>query len=235
MDYSEEALQKVREDRLLIDEVDRWLFDEISPYIGQRVLEVGCGLGNFARFLEDRKLYVGTDVNVRSVEYVQKLFSENPNVLAIQADVIAESFLDLKRFKVDTVFSLNVFEHIADDLLATQNSMQILKPNGTLILVVPAHEWLYGSIDRTIGHYRRYDKTMINELCNQAGLELLTIKHINALGAVGWYANGRIRKQNTPPARQLRLINRIVPYLKRIEQIVPMPFGISMLAVARKP
>jgi SAM-dependent methyltransferase len=232
--YSEAALQRVREDRLLIDRVDVWLYEEIAPYFGQRVLEVGCGLGNFARHLLDRQLYVGIDVSPDSVAHMNEVYESQPNMQAFVDDVTDKTFLDLARFEIDTIFSLNVFEHVQDHVLALRHAKKVLQPGGTLILVVPAHDWLYGSTDRAIGHHRRYNKQSMADLLDKEGLTCVTQKYINALGALGWYFSGRIRKQQTPPSGQLRLFNVLVPFLKRFERILPVPFGISLLTVARK-
>ena len=234
MEYSEMALQKVREDRLLIPAVDQWLYEEITPYLGRRVLEIGCGLGNFARHLGDRELYIGTEISPQSIALVQQAFANRPNMRFVLADATEPTFTDFAADHIDTVFSLNVFEHIENHETALRNTAQVLQPGGHLILVVPAHMWLYGSIDRAIGHYRRYDKRMMADLLRQAGLDLVTQKYINALGALGWWANGRLRRQDTPPSGQLRLFNRLVPVLKRIERAISPPFGISLLTVGRK-
>jgi SAM-dependent methyltransferase len=234
LEYSEEALQEVRERRLLIDQVDRWLYDEISPYLGQRVLEIGCGLGNLARLLDDRELYVGTDVSEGSVAHVQELYHSQPQVRAFVADVTDPEFGRLARFGLDTVVSLNVFEHLGDDLLALRHACQVLQPGGALILVVPAHQRLYGTMDRAIGHYRRYDKGTMKDKLARAGLTPVLQKYINGLGALGWFLNGRILRQQVPPSGQLRSFNRLVPLLRRVEGVVDMPFGISLLAMARK-
>ncbi|HNS04026.1 MAG TPA: class I SAM-dependent methyltransferase [Anaerolineae bacterium] len=234
MEYSETALQKVREDRLLIDGVDQWLYEEIAPYLGRRILEIGCGLGNFARHLTDRELYLGTETSVESIEHVSRVFSGYPTMLFTVADATAPGFVNFGRLDIDTVFSLNVFEHIEDHETALRNAAQVLRPGGHLILVVPAHMAFYGAIDRAIGHYRRYDKRMMAGLFHQAGLELTTQKYINALGGLGWWANSRLRSQETPPSGQLRLFNVLVPGIRAFERVVPMPFGISLLTVGRR-
>jgi SAM-dependent methyltransferase len=235
LEYSQVALQKVREDRLLIDQMDQWLYKEIAPYLGHRVLEIGCGVGNFARYLTDRELYVGTDVAQESVERVSQQYRDRGNMRAVAADVTSPAFADLADLELDTAFSLNVFEHIEDDGAALSNAAGVLQPSGALILIVPAHGWLYGSMDAAIGHYRRYDRTGLAAQLRDAGLELVIAKYINAAGAAGWFFNGRIRRQTTPPAGQLRLFNGLVPWLSRLERRVPPPFGISLLAVGRKP
>lgn len=234
MEYNEAALQKVREDRLLIEAVDRWLYEEIAPYLGRRIIEIGCGLGNFARYLTDCEFYLGVETSAESIAHVRTTFAGHPNMNFVIADVTTSEFVDFADYRIDTVFSLNVFEHIKDDRLAICHAAKVLQPGGHLILIVPAHMTLYGSIDRAIGHYRRYDKKMMSSLFQFAGIQPLLQKYINALGALGWWANGRLRRQTTPPSGQLRLFNMLVPVLKRLERMLPPPFGISLLAVGRK-
>ncbi len=233
MEYSEIALQQVRERRLLIDQVDLWLYENIAPYLGRRVLEIGCGLGNFARHLINRELYVGIDISEESVAHAMDVYGSYPNMHVCLADVTDTTFGDLRHFDIDTVFSLNVFEHIEDDITALRNARRVLRPGGTLILVVPAHDWLYGTMDRSIGHYRRYNKQKMAGRLSQAGLTCITQRYINALGSIGWLINGKILRQDVPPTGQLHFFNRLVPLLKRLERSMDMPFGISLLTVAR--
>jgi SAM-dependent methyltransferase len=234
VEFSEAALQRVREDRLLIDGVDAWLFEEVAPYLGERVLEVGCGVGNFAQHLMGRALYAGIDVSHESVRSFNETYGTFPNAFALELDVCTPKLLELAHLGFDTVFSLNVLEHIADDRAALQNIGRVLRPGGMLVLVVPAHNWLYGSMDRSIGHHRRYDKRKMSNLLGATGFRCVAQKYINALGAVGWYVNGRILERETPPSQQLRVFNKVVPLLKLVERIVPVPFGISLLAVAER-
>jgi hypothetical protein len=89
-------------------------------------------------------------------------------------------------------------------------------------------------MDRAIGHYRRYDKGTMGRKLAETGLSTVMQKYINALGAVGWFVNGRILRQQVPPSGQLRSFNHLVPLIRRVEGAVDTPFGISLLAVARK-
>lgn len=235
MDFSETALNRVREDRLLIDRVDQWLYEEIAPYLGRRILEVGCGLGNFMPHFLERDLYVGTDISAESIATLAARYGGHANVAFLVADAASDEFTDLRRFDVDTVFSLNVFEHIEDDVKAMAAVWQVLPRGGTFILVVPAHRWLYGATDRAIGHNRRYTKSALALSLGHLGFECVRQKYINALGALGWFVSGRVFRHQTPPSGQLRLFNAIVPLIKHLERIVEPPFGISLMTVARKP
>lgn len=235
MQHNEAALQKVRADRLLIDRVDQWLYEEIEPYLGQRVLEIGCGLGNFSRYFTDRQLYIGTDIAAESVNRVNETYAQHPHIVAYVMDASSEAMLQLAKYELDTVFSLNVFEHIEDDVGALQKAASLLQPGGNLVLVVPAHDILYGRIDEAIGHYRRYSKGPLASIFEDLGLRVVVQKHINMLGAIGWFVSARLLRHETPPSGQLRLFNQLVPALMWLERSLSVPFGVSLLTVGKRP
>jgi hypothetical protein len=109
-----------------------------------------------------------------------------------------------------------------------------LQPGGAFILIVPAHPWLYGPMDSSIGHYRRYTKKMARQKLERAGFQVESQKYVNIVGALGWLVNGRIFRCRVPSRRQLRLLNGIIPICRGIERHCPAPFGVSLLSIARK-
>jgi len=232
--YDENALQTVREKRLLINHYDDWLFDEFKDFLGQRIIEIGCGLGNQLQHFTDRELAVGLETSNESVEYVRNKFANLPNIETLQLSITNPEVLSLKSRSFDTAISLNVFEHIQDDLHALRNTYQLLSTNGNFILIVPAHKSLYGTMDSSIGHYRRYTKNMLRSMMKSIGFRVIKLKYINMLGAIGWGINARILKKETPPSDQLKIINSIVPFLHMFESIIPAPFGISVLCIGQK-
>lgn len=235
MDFDQGALQAVREGRLLIDRYDAWLFEEFKPYLGRRIFEIGCGLGNLTGHFLDSDLVVGIDTSDDSVADVKRRFAGHPNVQAFSLSITDPQVLGLMDMRFDTAVSLNVFEHIDDDELALHHTCKLLQPGvGTLILIVPAHSWLYGTMDSSIGHYRRYTKSTLGRKLEQSGFRVVHQKYINVLGALGWFVNGRILKRTVPPTGQLKTFNMLVPSLQRVETLLPPPFGISLLAVAKK-
>lgn len=231
MEQDQEALQRVREDRLLLDRCDAWLFGEIQPYVGRRVLEFGCGLGNLARLLQNRECYLGIDSSPESVAALQAEYGDHPNMTIMCLDVTDPAVLELRDHRFDTVVSLNVLEHIAEDVLALHNSGQVLQPGGRVISIVPAHSWLFGTIDRAIGHLRRYTKASMRGKLAEAGLRPTMQKYVNALGALGWFVNSRILRKRTPSRAQLKAFNRLVPALIKLEQAIRFPLGISLVTV----
>ena len=227
------ALQQVRERRFLIDRCDEWIYDEIAPYLGQRVLEVGCGLGNLMRHLADRELVAGIDPDLDSIESLRLVYSGSSNIQAYPLDICDPHVLNLKPSRFDTVVSLNVFEHIEDDVLALRHARKLLESGGRLVLIVPAHSWLYGTMDAAIGHYRRYDKALMSSKLAQAGFVPVAHKYLNVLGMLGWFVNGRVLRRRVPPSGQLRLFNLVVPFVRAVECRVPPPIGLSLLTVAK--
>jgi SAM-dependent methyltransferase len=233
--YDEAALQKVRELRLLIDRCDAWLFELIQPFMGQRILEIGCGLGNLLRLLADRTLVFGTDISQESVDYVKHELGQNDNINAAVLDVTDPSFLQLKSFRFDTVVSLNVFEHIKDDTLALEHVFEVLAPGGKLVLIVPAHQWLYGPMDSSIGHYRRYTVDDLGAKLRRTGFRVCSQRYVNPIGALGWFVNGRILRRRTPPVAQLNTFNKIMPLISTIDRNFDLSFGLSVVSVSERP
>jgi SAM-dependent methyltransferase len=234
MNYDEQALQAVREGRLLIDRYDAWLFRKIEAHLGRRVLEIGCGLGNMSGRLLDRERVVAIDNSAESVAAVQSRFAAHPNFRAAVVSITAPEALALQAELFDSAVSLNVFEHIADDRLALRNTHSLLQPGGRFVLIVPAHDWLYGTMDRAIGHYRRYTRAALGAKMAAAGFRVVQQHYVNMLGALGWWFNARVVGRHTPPTGQLRLFNALVPLLAAVEDRLTPPFGISLLSIAVK-
>ncbi len=230
---SDTALDMVRETRFLINRVDDWIFEEISPYLGQRVLEVGCGLGNLLSRLAGREKVVGLDTDFASVSRLKATYGSHAGMEVVQADIADESVLALRDYGFDTIVCLNVLEHIEHDEVALANMRALLKLNGHLLLVVPAHSWLYGSMDAAIGHYRRYETGGLQAKLASAGFQLTASKYLNTFGALGWWFNGRVLRRPVPPSDQLRLFNHVVPAVRAIEGWINPRLGISLLVVAQ--
>lgn len=233
MDYDEAALQTVRETRFLIDRYDDWLFARFSLHLGRRIVEIGCGLGNQIQRLLDRELVVGIETSTESVAVVQQRFADHPNIQARAVSITDPRVLELAASRFDTALSLNVFEHIDDDVLALANTRRLLQPGGRLILIVPAHQFFYGTMDRAIGHYRRYSKRDLAQKLGAAGFELLSQEYANMVGGLGWFVNGRVLRKSVPPAGQLRMLNLVMPFLEKVESRLPVPFGVSIISISQ--
>jgi 2-polyprenyl-3-methyl-5-hydroxy-6-metoxy-1,4-benzoquinol methylase len=202
---------------------------------GSRIVEVGCGIGNFTAMIQDRELIVAIDVETSCIEKHQQRFRDCPNIHAQVMDACAPEFQSLASKRPDSVVCLNVLEHIEDDRLALSNMASILGPGGKVILIVPAFKGLYGPIDANLGHYRRYGRRELAALAARAGLKVRRLNYMNSVGFVGWWMNARVLPRQAQSESQIMIFDRlIVPVMSRIESVVRPPFGQSIFAVLEK-
>ncbi len=169
-----------------------WQFRLAEEQLGQRVLEVGCGLGNFTRLLVDRELVVAIDVEPECIAKLRRSLDGQSNLVALHMDVTAPEFLHLAKHGLDSIVCLNVLEHVRDDRQALCNMHAVLRPHGRVVLIVPAFQGLYGPIDRNLGHYRRYSKESLTALADFAGFEPVTLRYLNSFGFLGWWWNAHV-------------------------------------------
>jgi SAM-dependent methyltransferase len=145
-----------------------WQSRLVLRHLGRRVVEVGCGIGNFTGMLLDRDVVVAVDVEPACVQSLRERYPDQPNLHAF----VAEDIRGLARFAPDSVVCLNVLEHIADDGEALRRMASILSPGGVIVLLVPAFPALFGPIDRNLGHYRRYTRKSLANLAEACGLHV---------------------------------------------------------------
>ena len=210
---------------------NRWLYDAMAPYLGERILEVGAGIGNISRLLTGHKLLVVTDGEANYLSYLTAVFGKYQNVKVRPFDLDRGPDAELGSFGFDTIVCMNVLEHIEDDLRALRYMKSLLIPGGRLVLLVPAMRWLNGSLDTSLGHYRRYEKPDLGERLDQSGYRVQTMKYLNMIGVLGWFLNARILKRRTLSSGSLRFFDLLVPLL-RLEKRLKPTFGLSVLAVA---
>jgi 2-polyprenyl-3-methyl-5-hydroxy-6-metoxy-1,4-benzoquinol methylase len=218
------------------DAFTRWVLSEISPWLGQRVLEVGCGIGTYtAEMAAGSRQIVAMDMEPAFVAEAVRRLGQFPNVALICGDATAADTPKSNDAAFDTVVLLDVLEHIEDDVALLARLRARLAPGGHLIVKVPAMPSLYSPMDEAIGHWRRYDKSGLSAVVAGAGLELVQIWSFNAAAVPGWWWNGRARKLRSPPKEQVALFNRLVPMLRPLDRFARLFCGISLFAVARRP
>jgi SAM-dependent methyltransferase len=213
-----------------------WQSSLVCRELGRRVLEVGCGLGNFTGALLDREAVIAVDVDPACVERLKQRYACQKNLHVFLCDVSSPEFRALVRFRPDSCVCLNVLEHTADDAAALEAMAALLSPGGVIVLLVPAFPCLYGPIDRNLGHYRRYTRGAMRRLAERARLRIRKMQYFNCLGFFGWWANAHLLKRSAQSERQIHLFDRyIVPAIAVLERLVPPPFGQSLFAVLERP
>ena len=200
--------------------------------LGQRVVEVGCGVGNFTRHLLDRELVAALDVEADCIAQLERNLDHPSNVIAKQMDVVDPAFVELRELAIDSIVCMNVLEHVADDGLALRNMAAVLRPGGRVVLIVPAFEALYGPIDNNLGHYRRYSKKGLRALALDAGFEVKRMRDMNSIGCIGRWVNAKLLKRTEQSEKQILTFDRyIVPPLAWLEDRVEPLFGQSLFVV----
>ena len=215
------------------DRYSRFIAGQIAPSVGRRVLEVGSGLGSIAGHLGIRDLLVVSDVSEHYLDLLRRRFAGSRRVRVVRYDLAEGDRADLRELELDTIVCVNVLEHVQDDDAALRAMARLLVPGGRLILLVPAHQALYCSLDRNLDHFRRYGRRDLVRQVNACGLSVERAYHFNTLGAIGWWFNGRILRRRLLPGNQLRVFNLLLPLLK-IESWLRPPCGLSLLLVARQ-
>jgi hypothetical protein len=109
----------------------------------------------------------------------------------------------------------------------------ILKPGGRMVLVVPSGDWLYGSLDKALGHFRRYRRRDLEASLRAAGFEIEQSFSMNKPGVFGWWLNGKVIRRKTLGRLQMKLFNAMVPVFKRVDPLLPWT-GLSLVVVGRK-
>ena len=213
----------------------QWQSDMVTRELGRRVVEVGCGIGNFTRMLLDRDAVIALDIEPECVDRLKERYREYPNVHAFAGNA-ASVLPEIRRFEPDSCVCLNVLEHIEDDVRAMRNIFAALAPGGRLIALVPAHRWLYGTMDTNLGHVRRYTKQEFRERLEQAGFTVDKMIWLNGLGMLGWFTSGRILKRPAIPSGQVKVFEVVVPAARLLDPLVtPLVGGLSLICIARKP
>jgi glycosyltransferase involved in cell wall biosynthesis len=223
------TLQKMKKLR----RYNQWIFLKFRPFLGTRVLEIGSGIGNITKFLLDRDLIIATDVEPKYLAFLGNTFGKYKKFMIEHLDLTRAEMEHYRSYHINSVICFNVLEHIEQDETALKKIFDLLESGGRLHLLVPAHPWLYGSLDKHLGHRRRYGKKELNRKLETTGFKVIFLKYFNRVGILGWFLDSKIFRRKRLPSFQLRIYNLLVPLFK-LEKFFPLPFGTSLLAVAEK-
>ncbi len=212
-----------------------WRHGRFEGHLGNRILEVGSGVGNQTRFFVDRERVVASDIEAHYVRELTAKYGGRSNVriASFRFPLTDADRADLAAAKIDTIVCLNVLEHIEDDRGTLADFARVLPPGGRLALLVPAMPSLYGTLDVHLRHYRRYGREALTALVKEAGFAVDDVRFLNRPGVAGWWLNSRVLRRRVLPKGQLAAFRWLLPLLKA-EEKRPPSFGMSLLVLARK-
>lgn len=212
------------------------VWSRVQVFIGSEILEVGMGIGIFTEKLLTRGKVFGVEIVPEFLEEARRRLGARPGLEYLVADIGSPEPPDSLRGRAfDTIVCMNVLEHIENDRGTLSRFLGLLKPGGKLILVVPAHRWLFNPLDSHDGHFRRYEAAELNEKLKTAGFSVVHESTFNLFGIAGWFLNGTLLRRKDLPAGQMGLFNKVAPLLFWLENLVGPPVGLSLLAVGSKP
>ncbi len=213
---------------------NRWLVQQIQPYLGRRVAEAGAGIGNMSQHLVDREHLLLVDHDPMYVAMLTDRFRGRGNVHVSACDLTAAGFAEpWVDHELDTVFCSNVLEHLGPDRRILSSFQHALVPGGHCIIIVPAEPALYTGLDEALGHHRRYQREDLAQRMREAGFEIVHTRQMCKVGSLAWLLNGRVLRRRKLTPRQMLWFDRLWPLMQPLDRILPWP-GMSLIVVGRK-
>jgi 2-polyprenyl-3-methyl-5-hydroxy-6-metoxy-1,4-benzoquinol methylase len=216
------------------DRFNEWMYRTIAPHCKGKILEIGSGIGNISQFfIADKQEIVLSDLRDNYCDILRNKFN-NP---VMKMDLVHPDFDNEYAGAIgtfDTLFALNVVEHIKDDLLAIGNCKKLLKPGGTLIILVPAYQFLFNNFDVELEHFRRYTQKSLKAVIVKNNLRITKLFSFNFIGIFGWFVSGKILREKSIPEGQMSLFNKLVPICKIADFLTFNQMGLSVICIATK-
>ena len=211
-----------------------WMTSLLRPYLKDTVLELGAGIGNIAgRLMGKRTHYIASEKDPLYLHALHNRFLRTPNVTVRQFDPSNPADFQALRDSVDTVVCLNVLEYVDDPSRTVRAIADTLQTDGALLVLVPHGPNLFGSVDETLGHKRRFRRTDLQVILKASGFEVVRWMQLNQDGTPAWWIYGRLLKRRHISKITLKLFDKTVWLWRRLEWALPWP-GLSLIAVARR-
>ena len=210
-----------------------WLTQKLRPFLGDTVLELGAGIGNITARLMGRRLhYLAGEKDPLYLHALGNRFLRTPNVDVRKLDPAhPEDFSGIGE-PFDSVLCVNVLEYLDDPALLLESIRGVLKPGGALIVLVPQGKALYGTIDQTLGHKRRFDEGELRGLLEHHGFTVTEVAGINKIGTPAWWLYGRLRQKRINKVT-LKIFDKTVWFWRLIDGVLPWK-ALSLIVIAVK-
>jgi glycosyltransferase involved in cell wall biosynthesis len=213
---------------------NKWLADVLRPHVGDRVLELGAGIGTLTSQFIPRELYVASDINPHYLHYLGAYAVGKPYLRVARIDAQdAEDFSDLASV-FDTVLMINVLEHVPREHDTLANLFRALQPGGRAVILVPQGPRLFNSLDKVLEHRERYTAGGLRTSLERAGFRVEQTFDFNRLSVPAWFLSGNVLKRKRFSRVQLKILEMLMPAVRRLDHLLPWR-GLSVIAIGVKP
>jgi 2-polyprenyl-3-methyl-5-hydroxy-6-metoxy-1,4-benzoquinol methylase len=205
---------------------------QVSPYLGENVLEIGAGIGSVTRLLcnSNMKRWVALEPDLLMCQKLRQMAEtgELGQNCVVRRGTIedldpAESF--------DSILYIDVLEHIKDDRRELENAIQHLEPNGHLIVLAPAHQSLFTPFDSAIGHFRRYTLSGLAAL-SPPGTKMIRSRYLDCAGLIASLGNRLLLHFSNPTVKQIKFWDSwFVPISASVDPFLNFKLGKSAIVV----
>jgi len=212
----------------------KWILEEISPFLGKYVAEIGAGNGDFSQFILD----AGVD-KLFSFEPSENMYKELNNKYLNNSIVnTLQSYFGEYSNQFDNTFDsvcyINVLEHIQDDGSELAYAYNSLKYGGNVVIFVPALSFLYSDFDKQVGHFRRYTKKQLYDVMISSGFNVTKIKYFDIAGIIPWYIAFVLLKKDFTSTDVALYDDYIVPIMQQVEKYLTPFIGKNLIAIGTK-
>jgi ubiquinone/menaquinone biosynthesis C-methylase UbiE len=207
----------------------------VRPFLRGDVLEVGAGIGANTPLLAPQAVrsWMCIEPDPELASRAAAALAADPSTSACQVLVATTQTLPPDR-RFDALLYIDVLEHIEQDSEELERAATLLKPGGSLIVLSPAHQWLYTAFDQSIGHFRRYDRAGMSA-CGPSTCRLERLWYLDSVGLLASCANRLFLKQSMPNLRQILFWDRyLVTSSTILDRVLAHSVGKSILAVWTK-
>ena len=212
-----------------------WLAEKLRGHVGDEVLEIGAGIGNLTgRLMARRMLYVAAEKDPLHLHTLRNRFLRTPNVAVQRLDPEVPGDLHGLENCFDTVLCLNVLEHLENPAGVLESLRGALKPNGRLVVLVPNVPGIFGTLDRSLGHKRRYNRAAVRQLLEAEGFQVERADSFNKVALLPWWAYSKLLGSGRISKPILKIFDKSVWFWRRLDNLMPWP-GLSLIVVARIP
>jgi len=213
---------------------NKWMADTLRPWVGDRVLELGAGIGTLTGQFIPRDLYVASDINPQYLRYLKSYAMGKPYLHVAKVDAgRSDDFVSFVG-AFDTVLMVNVLEHVADEQLALHNVHAALAPGGRAVILVPQHPELFNSLDVALEHRERYTASGLRDSLERADFQVERVFDFNRTAVPGWWFNGSVLRRKRFTRVQLKILEVMIPLIRRFDGILPWK-GLSVVGIGVKP